>query len=101
MPVDSITPDSGRAMCMVPPLPRLAADAAAQDLAEDLDERHALADEVVQAAVGGDQLVVGAQADTQGGGDGLLAARRPVDALDLAGGDPLGSAGRRPPSSRS
>ena len=66
------------------------ADGAAHHLAVDLLERHALADQVVQPAVGRHQLVVGAQRHPHGGGDGLLAARRPVDTHELPGADALG-----------
>ena len=65
------------------------ADLAAQHLAVDLDERHALADEVVQTAVRRDQPVVRAQTHTHRGGDRLLPARWPVHAVELAGPDAL------------
>ena len=90
MPVDSMTPLSGLAICMVPPLPRLGADGAAHHLAVDLLQRDALADEIVQPSVGGHQLIVGPQRNTHRRSDGLLAARRPVHAHELPGADALG-----------
>ena len=90
IPVDSITPFSGLRDVHGAALAAAGADDAAHHLAVDLFERHTLADQIVQPAVGGDQLVVGAQRDTHRGGDRLLAARRPVHAHELPGADALG-----------
>ena len=61
MPVVTISPDAGWVMCIGPPLPLQVPVGPAEELGPQLPQRHALGEVVVQAAVGGDDVVVGAK----------------------------------------
>jgi hypothetical protein len=56
---------------MLPPRPRRAAGAAAEQLGEQLYRRQALGQGVAVAAVGAEDDVVGAQVGADAGGDGF------------------------------
>ena len=87
-------PASGQTTCMGPPLPLPGALGPAEHLGQERPQGDTFGDLVVEAPVGGDQIVVGPQGGAEAGGGGFLAPGRVVGHGHRPGAE-SGPAGRR------